>query len=774
MIYLFGSQCFSAALAADNDAQPQASGLEAIVVTARKASESLLEVPVTVSVVSASSMQNHDVTDLFKLAELVPEVMVGQVSSGTGALLSIRGIGSSPLDAGIDQSVSVDIDGTQISRGRVITQALFDLQQAEILEGPQALFFGKNSPAGVISLHSADPTRTLEGYTDGGYEFEAREWFADGAISGPISDTLSARLAFRADGMRGWIDRTSEPIADPFYGGITAPGSQGEQPGTHDYAVRLSTKWSPWEDFDAMLKILVDQQTMNSGGGYSQTFCGPGETSYQTFGVVDPYGNCDRNRMATAGSALPPQFAVNLPYANGGVPYQLAQDVVSSLNLNKRFENFSLASTTGAYWYTVQDANAADNSSYTTIFNAEMERYRLFSEELRATSNFAGPVNFTVGGYIDRSYRYHYGGPFFFLDALNPVTSNYAAFQEVSENTGNTYSGFGQVRWKIISSMELAAGARYTRETKSTDIGNDAVNPKNPLGVAPAGYFVNGNYSDSNVSPEASLTWHPSLNQTLYLAYKTGYKSGGFSDVATLPPGSTPESLMFKREESKGEELGYKGELLDRNMRVSLTAYHYRYYDLQVSAFDPITISYNIANAASAQIQGFEGNLVWAAMSGFTVNGAFSYNDGKFLSFPNAECYSSQTAATGCIGGEQNLGGHQLIRAPRWSFNFGGDYEMPVAAGWAADLSADADYSSSYNTSDTEDPATIQPSFWRLNAALHIHPTDRHLDFAIVGRNLTNEYSMVFSQGRPGGGAEDFIGFFNRPREVLLQAQYRF
>lgn len=364
-VCLFGLQGIGAALAADGDAQPQASGLEEIVVTARKAKESLLDVPVTVSVVTAATMQNHDVTDLNKLSELVPQVMVGQVTSGTGALLSIRGIGSSPLDAGIDQSVSVDIDGTQISRGRVITQSLFDLQQAEILEGPQALFFGKNSPAGVIALRSADPTNTFEGYTDGGYEFMAREWFADGAISGPISDTLSARLAFRADGMRGWIDRTSEPIADPLLGGVTAPGAQGQQPGAHDYAVRLSAKWTPGEDFDAMLKILVDQQTMNSGGSYSQTFCGPGETSYQDFGVVDPYGNCNRNRMATAGSALPAQYAINLPFGNNGVPYQLGQDVVSSLNLNKRVEDFTLTSTTGFYWYTVQDSNASDYSSYT-------------------------------------------------------------------------------------------------------------------------------------------------------------------------------------------------------------------------------------------------------------------------------------------------------------------------------------------------------------------------------------------------------------------------
>ena len=165
------SPAWAQAASPADDAASSSHGLEEIVVTARKRTETLQNVPVAVSVISANQLQRNVAVNLDKIAELTPTVFAGRIISGTGAILSIRGIGSSPSDSGIDSSVAVDIDGIQLSRGRIITESYFDLKQVEVLEGPQALFFGKNSPAGVISIHSADPTSNFEGYIRGGYEF---------------------------------------------------------------------------------------------------------------------------------------------------------------------------------------------------------------------------------------------------------------------------------------------------------------------------------------------------------------------------------------------------------------------------------------------------------------------------------------------------------------------------------------------------------------------------------------------------------------------------
>ncbi len=182
------SQAASEAPASDGD----------IIVTARKRDETLINSPVTVSALSAAAINRYNATDLTRISENIPSIQVTRASTGTGGLISIRGIYSPQNNAGFESSVSVAIDGIQLSRGYLTQAAFFDLRQVEVLKGPQALFFGKNSPAGVISLKSADPGKDWEGYAKGGFEFRANERYVEGAIGGPLSPDLGVRLAVRA------------------------------------------------------------------------------------------------------------------------------------------------------------------------------------------------------------------------------------------------------------------------------------------------------------------------------------------------------------------------------------------------------------------------------------------------------------------------------------------------------------------------------------------------------------------------------------------------
>ena len=109
--------------------------------------------------VSQDQLRNNLASDLTKVGELAPQVSMSQSGSGTGAVITVRGVSSGSNDAGLDQSVAIEVDGVPISRGQVIGASIFDLQQVQVLQGPQALFFGKNSPAGVISLHLSGSDR---------------------------------------------------------------------------------------------------------------------------------------------------------------------------------------------------------------------------------------------------------------------------------------------------------------------------------------------------------------------------------------------------------------------------------------------------------------------------------------------------------------------------------------------------------------------------------------------------------------------------------------
>src|ERR1051326_6323099 len=134
-----------------------AHAIEEIVVTARKREENSQQVPVAITAIGEDEIERYNLSDLSKLAQMTPQLFVAPVAIGNGGALTIRGIGSSFFNAGAEQAVSIYVDGLQFDRGHVLTQGYLDLARVEVMKGPQALFFGKNNTAGVISLTSADP-----------------------------------------------------------------------------------------------------------------------------------------------------------------------------------------------------------------------------------------------------------------------------------------------------------------------------------------------------------------------------------------------------------------------------------------------------------------------------------------------------------------------------------------------------------------------------------------------------------------------------------------
>lgn len=776
----FFGMCVSTSVAGPACAQDvggSARQLEEVVVTARKTEESLQNVPVAVAVISQAQLENNAATDLSKVGELAPQVSMSQSGSGTGAVITVRGVSSGSNDAGLDQSVAIEVDGVPLSRGQVISSAIFDLEQIQILQGPQALFFGKNSPAGVISLNSANPTSTFEGYATAGYEFEAEQQFFEGAVSGPLSDTLKARLAFRGSQMEGWLKNVAQPVQDIVNPAVTDPGATMGREGPDDeiYAGRLTLLWEPTEDFAANLKVTVNSQNRNAGNASSEPFCINGQTQPVLLGTVPlPNADCAKNQVKAHGSVAP-QYAVNIPYSNGGVPYLDSRYVLTALEMNKRFDAITLTSTTGYYDQTVQQMSVSDWSPYATIWAASKETYKLFTEELRANSDFDGPVNFMAGLYYETFDRTFFNAPDLF-HVFNPVAQNYATVLMDSKSDGDYFSAFAQIRWDILPNLELAGGARYSRDEKNMNIWNLATGPAPAYAtLLPVGQVLRSEYSDDNVSPEATLSWHPAADQTLYVAYKTGYKAGGMANPYLVFTSATPENIQFQPEEAKGFEAGYKATLLNRTLRLDLIGYQYDYDDLQVASYNADTISFTISNAAQAKIEGVQGSFEWYALDALTLRGNVGYNRAKYERYPNAQCFTGQTAATGCIGGQQDLGGKALLRAPELTYSLGADYSPRFVAGWATTLSVQGTYTDDYETAADYAPAGHQNSFWLLNAALRVGPDDGRYEVALIGRNLTDSYYMLNSNGWSGAGnANQFVGFFNRPREVILQGTVRF
>ncbi|MDR7101376.1 TonB-dependent receptor [Croceicoccus sp. BE223] len=751
-----------------------------IIVTARRREETLLDVPVAIAAVGAEQLERYAATDLQKIGQLVPQVILAKTGGGgAGASFTIRGLGSSALDAGIDQTVSLNIDGLQISRGRLVAQSFFDVQQVEVLKGPQALFFGKNSPGGVVSVKTKGATDKLEGYVRAGYEFKADERFVEGAISGPLTDTLGFRIAARGSKMSGYIDNNAGPItlpSDPTHPSIGA--AHDRDPGTREVLGRFTLEWNPSSAFDATLKVFGDKLHDNGETSGTELLCDGGSRTLDLLSgtlVSDPYSDCELNGERTLG-AFNPEIGAKYPGSNGGVPETRYESLLTSLTMNYRAGALNFTSVSGFWSYTNDGFDNFAFDSTPTVAGANKDHSEAFTQELRVNSDYDGMFNFAAGLFYEDGKRDTRGNGFIANVGTDSRYDTYHNWQLLSDNTGKTYSAFGQLIFDVTDTLELAGGARWTKETKRTTVGNSYVNDNfAAFGItADEGEFTTGRFSDEQISPEATITWRATPETTIYAAYKTGYKSGGFSNPSILSAGQTIADLGFAPEKADGGEVGFKGELLDRRLMVNATVYRYTFKGLQLTSFNPSPPSFTIRNAASARTTGVELDGAFNVTPEFTLRAAAGYNKAKYLSFPAAPCYAGQTADEGCTGTTQDLSGTPLVRAPKWNLTGGITYDRELTSDLGLGLSGDANYTSGYWLLENQNPVGWQKGFARLNATARLYQLDDNWELALIGRNLTNKYYGIAGAEKPFGTPDAVWVNIGRPREILLQGTVRF
>lgn len=767
------------------EARDASAGLEAIVVTARRREESLIDVPVAVSAISAEALDSAHVSDVTQIAQMTPNLQIASASGGGGGTISIRGVGSSYLDPGIEQSVGVLVDNVSVGRGRFIMSSQFDLQQVEVLKGPQALFFGKNSPAGVISITSADPTRDFSAMARVGYEFEAEEKYIEGYVSGPISDTLLYRLAGKFSDVNGWIKNIAEAGPNPLYPFDTPGPSTDDAPAYESYSGRLTLLWEPTSDFEAKFKFSANHLSGN-GDDAIEAFCAPPAAAIGQVSMInvvtgerfyDPHSDCKLDQVRSQG-ALPPEILDNWPGARDGRSYNELDTYVGSLELNYDIGDLTLTSVTGYTKLKGENLGMYGLTAFAAVASYLVEDTRTWSQELRLTSNFDGPVNFALGGFFEDAERFNsfqgilgYVGP-------DPTNGNsFYTFENRWDNGGKTYAAFGQVRWDVLDNLELAGGVRYTHEEKSISGQNLYVNALGQaFGLLPAGEVVAADLAFSNWSPEVTLSYKPTDDLMVYAAYKTGFKSGGISTPATISAiyGTNPGVLLFDPEKSKGFEAGIKGELFNRSVRFDLTVYRYTFDDLQLTSFEPQLIAYFIRNAGKSRTTGIESSFAWQVTPELNLHGSASYNKAKYVEFPNAQCYAKIVGTPACPNGFYDRSGQPLPRAPKYTFNLGGNYERELSASIKGGVSGEAIYTDSFFTDEQGSPDGFVDDFWRLNASVYVGDIDDRWELALIGRNLTNEYYQLVSNDKTFGAPGEYGGFTLRPREVVLQATVRF
>lgn len=792
--------------------------IDDIVITARKREEGLISVPVTVSALSSKDIARYNAQDLTKIGEMTPTVIISSYKAASGGSIAIRGISSPATQIGFEQAVSVSIDGIQTSNGRIATAGFFDLQQVEIMKGPQALYFGKNSSAGVIALTSAGPTPELEIGGRLNYEFVGDEATIESYIAGPITSTLGGRIALRYRELSGWMYNDARPLANPFYT-ASLPAGVAQLPGTHSHRIgdkdilgRLTLEFDPGDAFRASFK-LFGSRSKDDGNGSALQNIGPCPTGQpKVYGIADPFSECRRDNHTSSGD-IPAAIAGT---AVRGQPDGFAEGkssvIFSSLNLSFDLDNFNIAGTTGYYRVHNYSFSGLDSSVFSQLLSTEENTDRSFSQEIRLTSDLNGPLNFMVGAFYQHTNLDFFNATKLRDDTgFNAASGRFETWEAVAGLKGRTLSAFGELQWKIRPELELSGGIRWTSERKSfwkqNNYGIGAFNTLATLypgSTDPTPGVIAGKFRDTNFSPEVTLTYRPDSNSTLFAAYKTGFKSGGFGLQTPLNTAVRLADFDFGSETARGFELGAKGEFFDRRLRLTSALFAYEFKDLQVTTYDATTVSFKINNAGAVRQRGGEIEAQYQVNDSLSLRGALTYVRNKFKDYIG-QCYGfsvpaaqalTAAAPPGCSfllnasGGrfltatgvpvlQQDFDGRTPPRSPDWAANSGFVFNTPMTDATSLEFAGDAFYSGSYYAGDTAAPSTIQKAFWRFNASVRLLGPDEAWEVGLIGRNLTNKYYLLYAGDRTGGTSVPLTigeqrGVVARGREVALQFRAKF
>lgn len=804
--------------------------LDVVTVTARKQAENLNEVPVTVSAISGQAVERFNYDKIQNIEARVPTLNVQVGGSGSGAQVTLRGVGSSNISAAFDSAVAFEFDGMVVSTMRILQSSFFDVQQIEVLKGPQSLYFGKSASAGVISIKSANPTDELEIGGKVAYEFEERGTSYETYISGPLSSKLGFRLAARYNDIdRIYLNNAPDADGNP------------QKRGQENLNIRATFEWEPTDNFAANLKVNYVGLEGDGSIGNVVHDCGANgvadPVSYFGETVLVPGGySCDTSGdvyfLAQGAPALVegggPLTGIGKG-GNDGVPFSKSDIFFGTLTMDFDInDELTLTSVTGFLDQDAQDADwfayggfcateadctntltgitfapGADNLAFGGGCACTDHQTEQFTQELRLQSSFEGPINFMFGFfYEERKIEFN----------SNQYAVNIALLAGPDADTGFTsdwlkrhlynndaISVFGSLTWEITDTLEFTGGLRWSHEEKDNVIMNPFVH--SALGAGTGAFIASGfvspviHFEDDNVSPEASLSWRATEDIIIYGAFKTGFKSGGIDnsalpsnnllDFASADPAvraAVADGLIYRSETAEGGEIGVKATLADQTLQVNFSGFYYVFEDLQVQNFDAVAIQFQTGNASELTTKGFDLDVNWATpVEGLIVFGSMAYTDAKYTAPFDPNPNNADDT--------ENIQGRAPGRAPKWAGNISVDYRMPLGNSFELGLSGAFTFSSSYFTNeDTLDDDIVQSSYQTVDLAVSLGDQDGRWQVAVVGRNIGDERWISTSGPRPfltapGGLAQTIRGVapgddqvlnLNRGRSIFLEATFKY
>jgi len=804
-----------------NTAVFAAPALEEVLVTATLRTESLQDVPVSVNAVSGEKMAEAGIDKIEDLQAYVPNLSMSETGIGTN--IYIRGIGSG-INPGFEQSVGMYFDGISYGRGQLTRAPFLDLARVEVLRGPQNILYGKNSIAGALSLISARPGQEDEGMISGLYEPDHGEKIVDFMVSGPITENLGGRIALRKREMDGYIEN------------ITL---NRDEPQRDESTIRAILDWDATENLTAMLKfelgkfdvlgrqveIVNDQPSaLLSGATYGQALNGSFGADSSVLNTKQDYkrsSNGDYSNNRTKNLTLNVDYAVGegtLTFVTGLLHYEFAElcdcdftgAPVFSVPFEEDYDQYSqeirwvsAAGGTfehigGVYYQKseldfydaiVIDSAIIPGAVFQKVYGQVYQGAYLASKN--ADSN---PPARTEADYNADAAAAANGSPA--PAAASGAIANTTTPRNFTSDA-ELWSVFWQTTWNVSDRLRATLGLRYSYEEKEgtrdltvADLNGNERAIGTVDGVLASLFKVErhdleGTQKGGNLAPSLNVQLDVNDSVMAYATASIGYKSGGFDARSNASPSAAPNavgasiagSFEYDEEQATSFEVGAKTSFMDGRGELNVALFFTKYDDLQVSIFDG-TLGFNVGNAGAAETKGIELDGRFAITDRLMMGAALAFLDFEFTDFENGQCYQGQTE-TSTVGTTKycDYKGKTNQYVADYSGNVTFTYTREF--GDALELRAGTDFvfTDDYNSSQNLDPSQEQDGYVKVNARLAIADVKSGWELALIGKNLTDEDVISYSNDVPlansSFGSIGHYAFVERPRSVAVQASYR-
>jgi iron complex outermembrane receptor protein len=719
--------------------------LETVIVTAQRRSENIKDVPMAITALKGEKLDvlTSGGQDIRFLSARSPSLVVESDYGRSFPRFYIRGMGNTDFDLNASQPVGLVVDDVVQESPMLKGFPVFDVDQVEVLRGPQGTLFGRNSPAGVIKFDSAKPViGKTEGYGAIGIG-NYRAFNVEGAYNLPISDTMAARVSLQSQnrGDRVHNDRPNAPTRD--------------FEGYNDNAARVQLLVKPSRDFSALFNVHARDMK-----GSAMLF----RANIMKKGTNELVDGFDYDKYPTDGGN---EQWLKTKGASARLRWDFDGLTLHSITGYESADFYSRGDVDGGYGCNVfafcQTAQAGPGPIPFPVETADLlPNHRQLTQEVRVESNNKGPLQWIAGVfYFDEQIQID-SISFNSLAPGNPQNADYAT----QTQDAKSYALFGSLNYTMTDKLKLRGGLRYTSDRKQFAA-------RRVEGGVTYGPFPLDRKSN-NVSGDVSGTYELSKDTNLFARFATGYRAPSMQGRLN---GAADRPSIADAEKATSIEAGIKQDLFNRRARMSASVFQYEVKDKQLTAGSGTVNMNQLINADKVTGQGVELDFQAILSDSLRMTVGGSYNDTEIKDAKlfvqtcgNAPNTNGQgctvTGNAGTIPGTQLLNGNPLPRAPKWMGNFTLRYSVPMGDGEFYAYT-DWSYRSTYNMFLYTAAEYKAKSL--LEGGLRVGYKWGNYELAAFGRNITNKVQTV--------AAIDFdnlTGMVNEPRTLGLQLKATF